>query len=148
MQSITPHNMLTGGVSSRFHIAVEPHLNKQLSDNRSFAMSGGLGYAKRIVPGIDFYALVGGGGAYVKSHGHLYSTLEIGAILREAWNMKSLFTLMRTDNQVDARSHFYTAIFSQSNYLSRSHTLSVDWKLHFNDQYKRNIIALTWKNIF
>ncbi len=148
MQSIVPYNALTGGVSSRFHIAVEPHLNKQLSDNRSFAMSGGLGYTKRIVPDIDVYVLVGGGGACVKSHSYLYSTLEMGAILREVWNMKSLFTLIRTDSQVDAGSHFYTAVFSQSNYLSRSNTLNVDWKLHFNDQYKRNIIALTWKNIF
>lgn len=148
MQSITPYNALTGGVSSRFHIAVEPHLNKQLTDNRSFVINGGLGYAKRIVSDIDLYALGGGGVAYAKKHGYFYSTLEVGAILREVWDMKSLVTLTRTDGQIDMGSHFYTAAFSQSKYLNRSNTLNVDWKLHFNDQYERSTISLTLKSIF
>lgn len=148
MQSLIPYDEFTGGLSGRFHIAVEPQKNSQLEVTHVFAISGALGLTKRIVQDIDLYSLGGGGVGYTGMHAFLYTTLEAGAILREIWDMKSMFSLTRTDNQIDKGSHYYTLSLNHSKYINNSLTLNLDWKKDFNNQNERNFIAIGLKKIF
>ena len=62
--------------------------------------------------------------------------------------MKTLLSLTRTDNQVDLKSNYYTACFSQSKFLNSMNSLNLDWKLDMNEFSRRSLITITLKNIF
>ena len=148
MLSLVPYDEVTGGSSTHFHIAYEPQKNSELEIGRVFATSGAVGLTKRLINDIDIYSLVGGGVGYTGVRGYFYTTLEAGAILREVWDMKSIFSLARTDNQVDIGSHYYTVGISQSKFIDNTKTLLFELKCDFNNDNVQNTIAITLKNIF
>lgn len=148
MQSLVPYDEFTGGASTRFHIAVEPQKNSLLENSRVLVISGAYGLTKRVEEDVDLYSLGGGGVSFTGLNEYGYTTIEAGAVIREVWNMKSLLTLTRTDNQVDRNSHYYSVWLSQSKYLDKSNTLNMDFKCDFNNSYNKKIIALTLKRVF
>lgn len=148
MESLMPYDEFTGGMSSRFHIAIEPQKNAQLKNFQVFTTSGALGITNRIVSDIDLFSLLGGGIGYKGQNGYLYTTIEIGMIIREVWDMKSLLSITRTDNQVDPRSNYYTAWFSHSKFMNRNNMINLDWKLDVNDTSRRSLLSFTLKKIF
>ena len=148
MESLLPYDEFTGGSSTRLHIAIEPQKNAQLVDNQVMSVSGAMGITKRIVPDIDLYSFLGGGIGYTGHSVYLYTAVETGTIIREVWNMKTLLSLTRTDNQVDLKSNYYTACFSQSKFLNSMNSLNLDWKLDMNEFSRRSLITITLKNIF
>lgn len=148
MASLMPYDEFTGGKSARFHIAVEPHKNTQLENSQVFTTSGAMGITNRIIPDIDLFSFLGGGVGYQGKNGYLYTTIDAGMIIREVWDMKSLFSVTRTDNQIDQRCHYYTAWFSQSKFISRNNTINLDWKLDVNEISRHSLLSLTLKNIF
>lgn len=148
MESLMPYDEFTGGKSSRFHIAIEPQKNAQLENSQAFTASGALGVANRVVPDVDLFSFLGGGVGYKGQNGYLYTTIEAGTIIREVWDMKSLLSITRTDNQVDQGSNYYTAWFSHSKFMNRNNTINLDWKLDVNETSRRSLVSFTLKNIF
>jgi hypothetical protein len=147
MESLIPYDEFTGGTSSHFHIAIEPELDSRLEVNHATAIHGAIGLTKRIGQDIDLYSL-GGVGAGYTDHGYLFTTVEAGAVIREIWSMKTLFSFTRTDNQVDAGSDYYTIFFNQSEFVNKTYTLNIECKLDFNNKFDRHYIAISLKNIF
>jgi len=148
MESLMPHDEFTGGKSSRFHIAIEPQKNAQLENSQVFTTSGALGVTNRVVPDVDLFVFLGGGVGFKGQNGYLYTTIETGTIIREVWDMKSLLSITRTDNQIDQRSNYYTAWFSHSKFMNRNNTINLDWKLDVNETSRRSLLSFTLKNIF
>jgi len=148
MESLMPYDEFTGGKSSRFHIAIEPQKNAQLDNTQAFTTSGALGITNRVVSDVDLFTFLGGGFGYEGQNGYLYTTLEVGTIIREVWGMKSLLSITRTDNQVDQRSNYYTAWFSHSIFINKNNTINLDWKLDANEAARRSLLSFTLKNIF
>ena len=127
---------------------MEPQINSQLAASHVFAMSGAIGLTKRVVQDVDLYSLAGGGVGYTGAHGFLYTTLEAGAVLREVWDMKTLLSLMRTNNQIDRGSHYYTFSLKHSKYITNSLALNLDWKSDFNSSNRKSFIAIGLRKIF
>lgn len=148
MQTLMPRDKLTGGISGRFNISAEPQLNSRLEVSRAIGASGALGVTERITQDVDIYLLGGGGFGYTSGRSFLYSAVESGTILREVWGMKSLLSLTRTDNQVDRGSYYYTLVLDQSKFIGNENTINFEWKWDFNNEYKRNRIAISFKKIF
>jgi hypothetical protein len=148
MESLLPYDEFTGGSSTRLHIAIEPHKNAHLEKIQAFTIDGALGITSRIVPDIDLYSFVGGGVGHASQNGYLFSTIEMGAIIREVSDMKSLIAISRTNNQVDLRSDYYTAWFSHSKFLNSKNSFNLEWKVDFNKNSRRSLLSLTIKNIF
>lgn len=148
MKSLMPHDEFTGGKSGRFHIAIESHKNSQLENSQVFTTNGALGITNRIVPDIDLFSFLGGGVDYQGQLLLLYTTIEAGAIIREIWDMKSLLSITRTDNQIDQRFNYYTVWLSHSKFMSRNNTINLDWKFDVSETSRHNLLSLTLKNIF
>lgn len=148
VQSLMPYDEFTGGISGRIYIAVEPQKNSQLEASHVFAISGAIGFTKRVVQDVDLYSLAGGGVGYTGAHGFLYTTLEAGAVLREVWDMKSLLSLTRTINQIDSGSHYYTLSLKHSKYITNSLALNLDWKSDFNARNRKSFAAIGLRKIF
>lgn len=148
MQSLRPYDPMTGGVASRFRLAIEPQKDKQLLTHRVFAISGGYGLNQRIMDDIDAYILLGGGMSYTGARGFFYTTVEAGTIIREVWDMKSALLLTRTDRQFEANANYYRFSLNQSQFLTRDTTLSVDWQRDFNQSQQRQGFALSLKRLF
>lgn len=148
MVSLLPHDEFTGGSSSKLHIAIEPQINAQLEKIQAFTINGALGITSRVTPDIDLYSLLGGGMGNASQNWYLFSTIEVGTIIREVWDMKSLISISRTNNQVDLRSNYNTALISHSKFLNSNNTLNLDWRLDLNEYSRRSLLSLTLKNIF
>lgn len=148
MKSLMPYDEFTGGKSGQLHIAIEPHKNSQLENIQVFTTSGALGITNRIVPDVDLFSFLGGGVDFQGQSGLLYTTIEAGTIIREVWDMKSLLSITRTDNQIDQRFNYYTVWLSHSKFISRNNTINLDWKLDVSETSRHNLLSLTLKNIF
>lgn len=148
MLSLIPYDEIVGGVSTHLHISDEPQLNNLLNPRRVFSTSAAIGLTKRPVNDIDFYTLFGGGIGYAQDRGYIYSTFEAGTIIREILDMKSILSLTRTDNQIDAGSHYYSISGTQSKFINKTKTLSINFKRDFNDNAQQITFAITLKNIF
>ena len=79
---------------------------------------------------------------------YLYSNLETGVIVREIWNMKTLLSLSRTDNQIDRGSHYYTLSLTQSKFIDKAHSFTLNWQRDANAYRTRNSVTLGLKRIF
>lgn len=148
VQSLMPYDRLTGGISGRFGIALEPQRDSQLNIRRAFAISGALGLTIRIANDIDLYTLAGGGAGYTGNNAYLYSTLEGGALLRGMWDMKTIASVSRTDNQISSGTHYYTIILSQSKFINKEYSLNLNWQRDFNQQRERDIFSVGLKKTF
>jgi hypothetical protein len=148
MQSLMPYDEVTGGVSGRFHIAIEPQQDKNLEASHVLTTSGAIGLTKRITQDVDTYSLVGGGLGITGRRSYIYTTLEAGAILREVWNMKTLLSVVRTDNQIDNGTHYFTMRLSQSKFINKVNTINVDWLRDLNNNHQRNTVTISLKKIF
>jgi hypothetical protein len=148
MISLLPYDEITGGTSTQFRIAVEPQRNNKFEMKRVVTLNGAIGLTKRVAQDVDIYMLAGGGLGYTEKNGYLYSTVESGAILREVWDMKTIFSVMRTNNQINIGSNFYTIRLNQSKFINNTKSLNFDWKTDCNGRYKQNIFEITLKKIF
>jgi hypothetical protein len=93
VQSLIPHNAMTGGITSKFNIAYEPiYLGKTLT-TRMFAINGALGKTIRVARDIDIYSTLGIGATFTKKNGMTFTEIEAGFIAREIWNMKTIFNM-------------------------------------------------------
>jgi hypothetical protein len=148
MQSLMPYDRLTGGLSGGLRIGLEQQRDQILDTHRAISISGNIGLTGRPVEDIDIYTLAGGGAANAAGLDYLYTTAEIGAMVREFWDMKTRVSLVRTDHQMDSGSHYYTLELNQAKYLNPAWTLDLDWQRIQNKQKVVNSETLTLKNLF
>ncbi len=148
IESLTPYNTWTGGISGRFSIAKEPQRDSSLVARGTFAVSGGLGLTVRAAEDMDIYAMGGGGVAHTGKVGYFYSSLETGVVLRGIWNMKTLASLTRFDNQIDRGAYYHVARITQAKYLDRSHTLMATWERYWNQNAIVHSLTLGIKMLF
>lgn len=148
MQSLMPYDMLTGGLSGHFHIAIEPRLNPQFELARTFTASGAIGIAKRYAQDLDLYVMGGGGVGISKAQTAPFITLETGAVVREVWDMKSLISTTFTNNLTGTDLHYFTLGWTQTKYLDQSNSLSVAFKRDFNGNQSQYSVELAYKRIF
>ncbi len=122
IESLVPYDPITGGLSGRFAIAVEPQWDGRLQRHTAFSLSGALGLTTRPVPDIDLFGLVGAGGASGRGRVYAYPSVEAGTVIREVADMKTLFSVSRTFNQITNGTNFYDFDLHQSLYLNRGLT--------------------------
>jgi hypothetical protein len=148
MTSLIPYDEITGGLSSRFHIAIEPQLTNSLTSTQAMVLGGAVGQSQRVYEDIDLYALAGGGAGSTATKGFLYTNLEAGLILREVWDMKSLLSLSRNNSQIDTGAHYNSLNFTQAKFIDGTHTIQFDWRRDMNTIGQKNTVAIRFKKLF
>lgn len=132
-RSIFPHEQLTKGISGQIKIGVEPQLDQQFRFRKTPYIDGALGYTKRLAKDFDVYGLMGLGLGYRNQHTQLYLSPELGVIIREVFNMKSIISLQKTQQLLDEKNSNLKFQWTQSKYFGHQ-----NYSLHFQfTQFKQ-----------
>lgn len=147
--SIFPHDKLTKGISGQIKIGVEPQLDQQFHFRKTPFIDGALGYTKRLAKDFDVYGLMGLGLGYRNQHTQLYLSPELGVIIREVFNMKSIISLKKTQPLLDEKNSNLKLQWMQSKYFDHQ-----NYSLHFQftqfnqNQARQRQVELSIKKIF
>tara|TARA_Y100001954_G_scaffold235243_1_gene292548 strand:- start:273 stop:2087 length:1815 start_codon:yes stop_codon:yes gene_type:complete len=123
--SLVPYDPLTKGLSFNVKTGIHKHYNSNLRPNLSFDVELASGLNFRLAKDIDLYAMLGLGTAISKDFYYLYMFPTFGMVIREVFDMKSLFNVRLDNNFLNDKSKILTLSFEQSFHLNPSHTLSL-----------------------
>lgn len=91
-KSLLPYDALTGGWSGAIRLGVETQYNNSVSPQKRMFVEGGVGVSKRYLNDLDAYALINAGLGVQKGDGQIYLQPELGVVLREVYDMKTVFS--------------------------------------------------------
>lgn len=127
--SFNPNNALTGGLSGKFNIGYGPR-----PFDHSYYFEGGIGKTWRMKRDVDLY-LLADGGIRLKNKFHLYGSPETGAIIREIWKMKSIFSYSKVFTTGESYSSFDQFKFTQAINLG-DYAIDLEWlKANHDNSY-------------
>lgn len=128
MQSYTPYNAMVGGVSSKFLVQWGGNSYQAPHASKGWVLSSAVGRTYRVSRDIDVFGLAGVGFGSSQPIENLPLTAEIGAIIREIGQMKTVASYERRHdlfNRLLVREHLHV---EQSKYVNRNFTLFVRWR--------------------
>jgi Domain of unknown function (DUF4105) len=127
VQSLLPYDSMTGGLSGRFKIGVEPQAQLQQPNKKALLIEGAAGYTWRLTDDIDAFALIGGGWGFRKQ-GYLYTQPSMGVVLREVFDMKTVLQLSRISSPLGQQQSSQELSFSQIKHIDRQHSVWLEWR--------------------
>lgn len=148
IQALTPVDPLTGGISGKFRLGVEQHMDEQLQSRRAAYMIGALGLTRRFAGDIDAFVLAGGGIGYSRHKAYAYGDVQLGVLVREVYNMKTLLAFDHVIGQTDPDARYDTLRLIQSKYIDRTQTLQLEIAQTRNRHAHRSSIGLNYKRLF
>lgn len=123
MQTYMPYNLFVGGVTSKFLVQWGETPFQAPNATRGWIFSGAVGRTYRISRDVDVFGLVGLGYGYAKTGNNLPLTAEVGALIREVGNMKTVVSYERRHDLFDhivVRDYFQV---DQSKAITHNFTL-------------------------
>jgi len=147
-ESLIPYDSLTGGISGRFSLGVEPIYNSKLQSQQQVFIKGALGYTYGLTPDIDIYALAGTGLARMKDSGYLFVNPEVGIVVREVFDMKSILSATVRRGLFPESSGIQEIGFTQAKYLNKSYALFFHANRALLADKQTSSYDLTLKNYF
>lgn len=92
MKLYIPYDTLTKDLSYQFEIALKKEFSKEMDYIDTFKIDGGVGLDFNLANDINMFVLLNGGFGYNKDdQAHLFFNPQIGGMIYEILNMKSLF---------------------------------------------------------
>ena len=126
--SLNARDDLTGGISGGGSIGIEQHYDNQLKNHQAFNLNGKIGLSWQLSTDILTYSLLGAGYGYSNNKHYIYTNPEIGFIINEVYDMKTIFKVMKTSNQVSSKSDYTVISLQQSLYLNKNNALMISAK--------------------
>ena len=148
VSSLVPRNILTGGISARLKIGAEGHYDESLRRSIAFNMNGGVGLTYSILKDINAFGVLGGGYGYGRGESYFYMNPEIGLIVEEVFDMKSIISLENNWNQLNSRDDYFALNVTQSKYLNQNNTLIFKYHRRFNSDIDQEQLELIYKYHF
>ncbi|NVJ60759.1 MAG: DUF4105 domain-containing protein [Gammaproteobacteria bacterium] len=146
IQSVTPRNYFTGGISGKFSIGAKKQF--ELPDSPiSVDVNGGVGFAYRFSKDVDIYGLFSGGIGYISDHTYSYGEPEIGIIFREVYDMKTIVKYRHTWNYLDQFNKVDFMKITQSKYINHRSSLHLSYTKWSND-ISRERYDISYKYFF
>ena len=119
MKSLVPWDNFTGGVSSALKINYESHYDTKIGEYKAYNISGGLGYTKQYFNDIFVYSLLNIGIAYGKSKFYTYFYPEVGLLMYEIFNMKTVLNYKYIYNQHNTHKGYHDIKLEQSFFIDK-----------------------------
>jgi hypothetical protein len=123
MQSYTPYNPMVGGVSSKFLIQWGGSPFQPPNASKGWVLSSAVGRTYQVSKDVDLFGFAGLGYDANKSSDHLPLTVEVGAIVREVSNMKTVVSYERRHDFFNQPLVKEQLQIDQSKYVARDFTL-------------------------
>lgn len=148
VSSLVPRNSLTGGVSARLRIGAEGHYDKALRRATAFNAEGGVGLTYSILTDINVFSMLGGGYGYARGESYFYLKPEIGLVIEEIYDMKSIISFENNWNQLNSRDDYFTLNVTQSKYINQNNTIIFKYHKRFNKDKDQEQLELMYKYHF
>jgi hypothetical protein len=147
-QSIIPYDKFTGGISGKFSIGVKSVYDKGLVSQQQAFISGALGYTGSLGTDLDVYALAGIGVGFAHKEAYLFSAPEVGLVLREVFDMKSIISVVQYYNYL-GESHVLNEIkFTQARYFNKDYAIFLNVKNTLGESEAVSYYDVTLKKYF
>lgn len=147
--SFLPRNEFTGGLSGRFRVGLEPHYDGTLQRRIAGNIAGGLGATFEPVSHVLVYGVLNAGLGYRVGHApYAYGGPEVGIIVDEIFDMKTILAINSTFGQIDSGSEVFSVSVRQSKRVNDRYTLVVEGNYVFNDEEADLELAATLKYLF
>ncbi len=127
MTSLSPANTLTGGWSGRVRLGVEQHRDAGLKTQLAANASGAIGLTARLSNDVFIYALLGAGTGYAEGGAYVYGEPELGIMVNEVWQMKSLLRARTLIHQLGADTPVHELAWTQTKALDDRTLLVADY---------------------
>ena len=146
MKSLVPWDTFTGGVSSALKLNYESHYDKKLGDFKAYNISVGLGYTKQFFNDIFVYSLLNVGIGYGKSEIYAYFYPEIGLLMYEVFDMKTILNYKYIYNQHNSNDGYYDISMEQSIFLDKKMRIGIgiDYKSIYEKDQINYIFSLNY----
>lgn len=146
-ESLLPRDAWTGGWSGRFRMGWDQLRTPYLNTRGAWLVDGGLGATWRPQKDMDVFALMGAG-ISTGQGGHFYAAPELGLVIREVWDMKSVLRLAWTHNEWASGRTIRTAEISQVKRLNKNVTIIGHHRDTRGPQARTREIGLRLKYLF
>ncbi len=124
-ESYLPLNYYTGGLSGKFRFGIEQQFDANLNRRTAGNVAGALGYTYEPLRQVALFAVVNAGLGYVRDdHAYLYAGPEVGMIVNEKFNMKTVFRLSKTFNQVNSSGNYVRFAMDHAVRINDTYTLT------------------------
>ncbi len=124
--SYLPRSRFTGGLSGAFRFGIEPHYNDRLERKLAGNVSGGLGTTFEPVEQVSIFTMLTLGLGYRAGSAYLYTAPEVGVIVDEAMQMKTILSVSRTFGQIDQDDSYTSINLRQSARFSGTYAVTID----------------------
>ena len=91
--------------------------------------------------------MLGGGSSLYKKNGYLYYFPQVGLIIREVFNMKSIFHARLDNSLIGEAPNLLTLNFQQSIYLNLKNTINLNLASTKNINGSREVFRLELSHI-
>ncbi len=146
--SLTPWDPFTQQKSFHFALTYEPHYDTDLTPYHAYNLTLGAGLTKQIGNDLFLFSLFNVSVAYGKKRGYWYLYPDLGFILYEVWNMKSLFHYNYVYHQHNSHSAYHHLTLTQSLFLSPKHSLELKMDARHNKLHRRKEYAFEYVYTF
>lgn len=146
MKSLLPWDSLTGGISSALSINYEPHYDTKLGKFKAYNISAGIGYTKQYYNDIFVYSLLNGGIAYGESKFYTYLYPEVGLLMYEIFDMKTVLNYKYIYNQHGSDNAYHDLRMEQALFIDKKVRLGfgIDYKSIRKNQKTNYIFSLNY----
>lgn len=145
--SYLPLDPMVGGTSAKFKVGVEQKIGKGFVPEQTFFVEGGVGRTRRVTRDLDVYGLIGVG-ALMRGGVGVYASPEVGAVIREVFDMKSVVSVARVWRSLSWQDPYWDLTLQHAKYLSSNSSLVASWRHQTDGRHVRNMTSLDWKLIF
>jgi hypothetical protein len=125
IKSLIPYDRLTKYYSKEFKLNYEQHYNSRLESYSAYNLSGGLGLTKQIESDIFVYGFLKLGIGYDDSL-YGYINPQLGIIVYEIWNMKTILEYDYIYNQDNSSLGYTNLNLTQSVFIDNSFSIELN----------------------
>tara|TARA_R110002072_G_scaffold140765_1_gene285153 strand:+ start:22554 stop:24410 length:1857 start_codon:yes stop_codon:yes gene_type:complete len=148
VSALMPWDELTGGISGRFNLGAKTHFNKDLERGSALDISGGLGLSYQLVKDVLTYSLFNAGHGLRAGKSYLYTEPEIGFVVNEVFDMKSILSFNHIWNQDKSGDAYLKLNFNQSLYLNKAIGFFLGYERVWKDDLKQERFDMRLKYYF
>lgn len=146
-QTLLSRDALTGGLSGRFKIGFEQQPNPRREGQTALLIEGALGITLRPASDVDLFAMLGGGVGY-HHQAYVYGIPQVGMVIREIYQMKSILAASRVTRPLGDPGHATEVSLTQSKYLDAKNTLMLEVRRTRYVSQSSTQLGLMFKHIF
>lgn len=147
--SFLPRNRLIGGLSGRFRLGLEPHYDESLRRKFAGNVGGALGATYEPIKHVLAYGIINLGLGYRVGHSpYPYAGPEVGIIVDETFDMKTIVAISTTFGQVNSGSKYSSVSLRQSKRIGPRYTMLIEGNYVFSHNEADLELGATLKYLF